>query len=323
MDRTERFYKIDNLLHANPVVPIDRFLRELEVSLATFKRDLEYMRDRLNAPIEWDRGDGGYRYAKGHKSQQQALPGLWFNSSEAYALLMMQSLLSEMQPGLLGSHIEPLKARLRAVIESGSHPAGDVENRVKLLTVAARPVPDKNFELVAAALLGRQRLQISYYSRARDDVSEREVSPQLLIHYRGNWYLGAWCHSQDAMRSFSMDAIQQASVLNKNSKSIPKKELEGFVGQGYGIFAGNKVQWAKLKFSVERARWVSRELWHPQQKASPQKDGSLILEVPFTDIRELSMDILRQGRHVEVLEPKSLREEVETELRKALDNYSN
>ena len=323
MDRTERFYKIDNLLHANQVVSIDRFLRELEVSKATFKRDIEYMRDRLNAPIEWSKGDGGYRYVSGNKTQQQSLPGLWFNSGEAYALLMMQSLLSEMQPGLLGPHIEPLKARLRAVIEAGNHAAVDVESRVKLLNVAARPVPDKNFEVVAAALLGRQRLQISYYSRARDDVSEREVSPQLLIHYRGNWYLGAWCHKQEAMRSFSMDAIQQAAVVNKVSKSIPKKELNGFIGQGYGIFAGSNVKWAKLRFSQERARWVSRELWHPQQKITEDKDGSLILEVPFTDIRELSMDVLRQGRHVEVLEPKELRDEVVNELRLALKTYAS
>ena len=154
MDRTERFYKIDSLLHANPVVPVKRFLAELEVSLATFKRDIEYMRDRLNAPIQWSKLDGGYSYVSGTKSQQQSLPGLWFNSGEAYALLMMQSLLSEMQPGLLGPHIEPLKARLRAVIEAGNHAAVDVESRVKLLNVAARPVPDKNFEVVAAALLG-------------------------------------------------------------------------------------------------------------------------------------------------------------------------
>lgn len=322
MDRTERFYKIDNLLHAHQVVPIERFMDELEVSKATFKRDIEYMRDRLNAPIVWSKADGGYSYLAGNRQQQQSLPGLWFNSGEAYALLMMQSLLSEMQPGLLGPHIEPLKARLRAVIEAGNHAAVDVESRVKLLNVAARPVPDKNFEIVANALLARQRLQISYYSRVRDDISEREVSPQILIHYRGNWYLGAWCHKQDAMRSFSMDAIQQASVLSKTSKSVAKKEIDGFVGQGYGIFAGSKVQWAKLKFSAERARWVSRELWHPQQKATPQSDGSLILEVPFTDIRELSMDVLRQGRHVEVLEPPELKAEVISELQLALKGYS-
>jgi len=321
MDRTERFYKIDNLLHVNSAVSIDRFLRELEVSRATFKRDIEYMRDRLNAPIEWDRSQGGYRYANNQTGKQQSLPGLWFNASEAYALLMMQALLLEMQPGLLGPHIAPLKARLRAVIESGQHTAGDVETRVKLLNVAARPVTDKNFEVVAAALLGRQRLQIRYYSRARNDFSEREVSPQLLLHHRGNWYLGAWCHQQDAMRSFSMDAIDQASLVAKTSKSVGKKELDGFVGQGYGIFAGSKVQWAKLRFTQERARWVSRELWHPKQKLTPQKDGSLLMEVPFTDVRELSMDILRQGRHVEVVEPPELREQVAAELHMALKQY--
>ena len=322
MDRTERFYKIDNLLHAHQVVPIDRFLEDLGVSKATFKRDIEYMRDRLNAPIVWSKADGGYHYLAGNRHQQQSLPGLWFNSAEAYALLMMQSLLTEMQPGLLGPHIEPLKARLRAVIESGNHAAVDVESRIKLLNVAARPVAEKNFEVVANALLTRQRLHISYYSRERDSVSEREVSPQLLIHYRGNWYLAAWCHKQDAMRSFSMDAIEHASVLAKTSKAVPKKELDGFVGQGYGIFSGNKVQWAKLKFSAERARWISRELWHPQQKASIQSDGSLILEVPFTDIRELSMDVLRQGKHVEVLEPPALRAEVISELQSALKAYT-
>jgi predicted DNA-binding transcriptional regulator YafY len=321
MDRTERFYKIDNLLHAQGVVPISKFLEVLEVSLATFKRDLEYMRDRLNAPIRWSKLDGGYSYATGHTSQPQALPGLWFNDSEAYALLMMQSLLAEMQPSLLGPHIAPLKARLRAVIESGKHAAVDVESRIKLLTVAARPVPDKNFELVAAALLGRLRLQISYYSRARDNVSEREVSPQLLIHYRGNWYLGAWCHRQDAMRSFSMDAIQKASVLSKASQAVAKKDLEGFVGKGYGIFSGAAVRWARLQFSEERARWVSRELWHPQQKLTPKRDGSIILEVPFTDTRELVMDVLRQGRHVKVLAPKALRNAVKGELAMALKNY--
>lgn len=321
MDRTERFYKIDNLLHVNAAVSIERFLRELEVSRATFKRDIEYMRDRLNAPIEWDRSLGGYRYANSQTGKQQSLPGLWFNASEAYALLMMQALLSEMQPGLLGPHIEPLKARLRAVIESGHHTAGDVETRVKLLNVAARPVADKHFEVVAAALLGRQRLQIRYYSRARNDFSEREVSPQLLLHHRGNWYLGAWCHQQDAMRSFSMDAIDQATLLAKNSRTVAKKELDGFVGQGYGIFAGSKVQWAKLRFTPERARWVSRELWHPKQKLITQEDGSLLMEVPFTDVRELSMDILRQGRHVEVLEPPELREQVAVELRMTLKQY--
>ena len=90
MDRTERFYQIDQMLQSGRPVPIDRFLDTLGVSRATFKRDLEYMRDRLNAPIEWDRFEGGYRYAEPAGGPAFALPGLWFNASEAHALLMMQ-----------------------------------------------------------------------------------------------------------------------------------------------------------------------------------------------------------------------------------------
>lgn len=322
MDRTERFYKIDALLQANRCVPIDRMLRELEVSRATFKRDLEYMRERLNAPIEWDAEEGGYKYA-GRTKEQQPLPGLWFNSSEAYALLMMQSLLAEMQPGLLQAHVEPLRARLRALIETGNHAAEDVENRVRLLTVGARRVPDKEFEVIAAALLNRKRLHIRYYGRGRDEYTHRDVSPQLLIHYRGNWYLAAWCHMRQGLRSFAMDAIEQPLVLEDEAKVVAKAEMERFVGRGYGIFSGVNVQWARLRFSAERSRWVARENWHPSQRSTVDADGTLLLEVPFTDPRELTMDIMRHGKHVQVLEPADLRQAVLEDLRIALAQYDH
>lgn len=321
MDRTERFYKIDNLLQTNQVVPIERMLRELEISKATFKRDIEYMRDRLHAPIEWDRERGGYRYASTPDTGRQALPGLWFNASEAYALLMMQSLLSDMQPGLLRAHIEPLKARLRAVIETGHHTAVDVENRVRLLKVATRTVSDKHFEVVAAALLARERLEIDYYGRSRDQSTLREVSPQLLVHYKSNWYLVAWCHLREDVRSFSIDTIKHVKPLVKQAKEIPKAELDAFIGQGYGFYSGDNVRWAKLRFSAVQARWVSREQWHPEQRVQPSDDGSLVIEVPFTDIRELSMDILRHGQHVQVLEPLDLRESIRQQLAAALASY--
>lgn len=321
MDRTERFYKIDALLQANRVVPIDRLLRELEVSRATFKRDLEYLRDRLNAPIEWDREERGYRYAREPKQGQHALPGLWFNASEAYALLMMQTLLSEMQPGLLKGHIEPLKARLRALIESGAHPASEVESRVRLLNVATRTVLDKHFEVVADALLARRRLEFVYYGRGRDESSQREVSPLQMLHYRGNWYLIAWCHMRKAIRSFAMDAIESATTTKKAAKELPKREVDQFVGKGYGIFSGEQVQWATLQFSAERARWVSRETWHPLQKSHIDGEGCLVMHVPFTDSRELAMDILRHGSHVQVVAPPMLREFVRAELASAAAAY--
>lgn len=102
MDRTERFYKIDQIINDRKLVPFKDLQDQLEVSRATLKRDLEYMRNRLNAPIVWDRDAGGYRYdmTPAAVGGQYELPGLWFNSSEVHALLTMQHLLANVDPGV-------------------------------------------------------------------------------------------------------------------------------------------------------------------------------------------------------------------------------
>ena len=75
MNRTERLYRIDDLLNCRGVVPVGVFLEELEISLATFKLDLEYLRDRLQAPIVYDRFAGGYRYEASDKGKAFELAG--------------------------------------------------------------------------------------------------------------------------------------------------------------------------------------------------------------------------------------------------------
>jgi predicted DNA-binding transcriptional regulator YafY len=142
-----------------------------------------------------------------------------------------------------------------------------------------------------------------------------------LVHYRENWYLDAWCHLREDIRSFAVDAIQEAAVLDKRAKSVPERELDEVLASGYGIFSGRATTWAKLRFTPERARWVAAEEWHPEQKGRVDPDGSYVLEIPFSDHRELAMDVLRHGPHVEVLEPQSLREAVQQQLAAALARY--
>jgi predicted DNA-binding transcriptional regulator YafY len=321
MDRTERFYKIHQLLAAREAVRISEFLDALGVSRATFKRDLEYMRDRLNAPIEWDRERRGYRLARDAAAGRYELPGMWFNPSEIRALLTMQHLLADLQPGLLGPHVKPLLARLRALLGSGEHSAEEVERRIRIIHLGARALALPQFELVANAVLDRRRLHIAYVSRSSNERTERDISPQRLVHYRENWYCDAWCHLREDVRSFAVDAIQSARLLDQKAKTVPDRELDEVLASGYGIFSGRKTTWAKLRFTPERARWVAAEQWHPQQKGRLERDGSYVLELPFSDHRELAMDILRHGPHVEVLEPASLREAVKEQLAAALARY--
>ena len=322
VDRTERFYKIDQMLQARSPVPIRDFLDELGVSLATFKRDLEYMRDRLNAPIVWDRDANGYRFeeAKG-ASQRYELPGLWFNPEEATALLTMEHLIESLEPSLLGPHLEPLKTRLTALLSTGDHSAEEVRKRIRVIPFGTRRHEPKHFALVASAVLARKRVRIGYFNRTRNETTEREVSPQRLVHYRANWYLDAWCHMRNDIRSFSVDSIRAAELVDTRAKDIPDARLDEVLASGYGIFSGDKVQWAVLRFTPERARYVAQEEWHPKQRVKWLPDGSYQLEVPYASDKELAMDILKHGAEVEVVGPKTLRAEIAARLAAAAKRY--
>jgi len=265
MSQTERLYRLKNWLDAGRCLGKDFVLRELGVSPATLKRDLAHLRDRMNAPVVFDRERQGWRLDFGDRSagDRYELPGLWFTAEEIHALLTMQQLLAQLDAGgLLGPHIEPLTERLHAILGSGTQAAADVAQRVKVHLVATRPVHLPHFQSLGSALLQRRRLVIGYAARSHGEIGEREVSPQRLIHYRDNWYVDAWCHLREGLRSFSVDAVQRVQVSARPAIDIPDAELDEVLGAGYGIFAGKDVQWATLRFTAKRARWVAAELWH-------------------------------------------------------------
>ena len=322
MNQTERFYKIDQMLQGGRSVPFVKLLEALEVSRATLKRDLEYMRSRLNAPIEYDRETNGYRFAEGRRTgRRYELPGLWFSAAEIHALLTMQHLLENLQPGLLTPHVKPLLARFSAILGSGDHSEQEVARRVRLLHLAARELKHEYFAVVAQATMKRMRLRIRHYNRLEDRRTERVISPQRLVHYRDNWYVDAYCHLREDLRSFAIDAIQAAELLKERAKDIPKAELDEYLKSGYGIFGGKNVTWATLRFTPLAARWVASQNWHSKQKGRFEEDGSYCLSIPYSDDRELVMDIMKFGPDVEVLEPEGLRARVAEQLKAAVRQY--
>ena len=322
MSINERVYQIDNLLHERRSITFQELLSRLEVSPATLKRDLAYMRDRLNAPIIFDKDLSGYRLDAQGVGAQYELPGLWFTSEEIYALLTMQHLLSNLDTGgLLGPHIKPLLSRLTVLLGTADDAVDQVQKRIKVESMGARQVHLELFQVVASALVRRKRLIIEYHSRGSDETSTRELSPQRLMHYRGNWYLDAWCHTKNAMRNFSVDAIKKAEITEKVADDIPETQLNEVLATGYGIFSGKNVEWATLHFTAERARWVADERWHSKQKGKFLKDGTYELKVPYSDHRELIMDILKHGQYVTVVAPEPLRNAVAETLKASLANY--
>lgn len=318
MDRTERFYRIDRLLQDRRLVPVQVFLEELGISLATFKRDLAYLRDRLNAPITWDREAGGYRFEQQGVGDKYELPGLWFSASEIHALLTMQQLLGSLGTGLLTPHIKPLMSRLRGLLDQEGIPVEAVEARIRIQRSAARGYEPACFTPLATAVLQRHQVKIQHYNRERNETTERVISPQRLNYYRENWYVDAWCHLRHGLRSFALDAIASVSPQAEAAKEMTPEAMANELDQGYGIFSGKTVQWARLQFTPERARWVSKEIWHPDQRGAWLADGRYVLEVPYSSDKELLMDIQRHLPEVQVLAPEVLKSQLLSTLHEAI-----
>lgn len=328
MDRTERFYKIELLLKSRGCVSFAALQEELDVSPATLKRDLQYLRDRLSAPIVYDAFENGYRFEgtpeRGSDARHE-LPGLWFSENEIHALLTMHGLLAGLDDdGVLARHLQPLIDKLQGMLGADESAARELMRRVKVIGTARRRAPSRHFELLGGALMSRRRVWLRYFKRSDRSESEREVSPQRLVNYRNTWYLDAWCHASDALRRFALDAIRDARVLDTKAKNVALRELEAALDAGYGIYGGGdtKVKWATLVFDADAAQWVANEEWHPQQKARWLPSGGYELQVPYADPTELVMDVLRHGDSVRVVGDKALAATLARRLRSAAALYA-
>ncbi len=320
MSKLDELYRLHRLLDGRRTgMSRATLIGEHGFARSTLGRLVADLRDKLNAPLIHDKDRGGYRYDTA--DGRFALPGLWFTADELLALVTLKQLLSNLEPGLLDEHLRPLQARIDQLLASRHLGAGEAASRIRVLAMAARRKNPRHFQIVAGAVLQRQRLKIDYYNRERDETSRREISPQRLAHYRDNWYLDAWCHQKKGLRIFAVESIREVEPLVKRAKAVPETTLDRELGSSYGIFAGKPRATAILLFTPQRARWVAEETWHPQQQGRWRADGRYELRIPYSDDRELLMDILKYGADVEVMAPDALRETVKKMLNEAAGQY--
>ncbi len=303
--RYELVHQLDELLKARHApLPRDAICAELEISPAHFKRLLHFMRDYLGAPIFNVRGQG-YRYDPNIAFE---LPGVWFSPEELHTLLLIDQLAGGLPEGVFGKGLMRIRNRARAML--AEHLGGNELARVRVLTAGRRSRALPAFGTVVRALRERRRLRLAYRSRSKDERTVREVSPQRLAHYRGNWYLDVWCHRAQALRSFALERIEAVEMLDARCHECSEAALDRHLATGFGIFGGEPDKLARIRFSEKASRWVRDEEWHPEQALRELPDGGIELAIPYANATELVMEIARWGPEAEALVPESLRRAV-------------
>ena len=320
MDRYERINALHRILKgARYPVTIHRLQDELGCSRATAYRDLAFLRDALMAPVVGN-GEAGFRYDD-KDSARFELPGLWLSAEELHALLAAQQLLARTGGGMLSSALAPLQQRIEALLAEQAGGRRWPVERVRVVPHRTRKLDQQAFRIAASAVLERKQLGFDYRARSTDEATKRTVSPQRITHYRDNWYLDAWDHDREALRSFAVDRMGHARMLDAAARDVDEDALQQHLAGSYGIFSGEPKGWATIVFSPKAARWVADEHWHSQQQGRFLPDGRYELKLPYSSGRELLMDVLQYGSDAEITEPAPLREQARTLLTLALSHY--
>jgi proteasome accessory factor C len=323
MDKWEKVLTLHRLLsNRKHSVPLDIILNEIECSEATFHRIRSYLQYNLGAPIVYDHQYGGYRYDKSDESPFE-LPGLWFTRDEIEALLCFDSAVENLQPGFFKDLFEPMKKRFEPALKSQKTSIASLRERIKILSIASRSCDQEIFRAIASAVVRRRRITITHRGLAADKTEQRSVSPQTLVRYRDNWYLDAFCHLRNGLRTFALNRIESATPAKGKFLAVPEEKMKSFFSEAYGIFTGPADKKAVIDFFGTAARDVSRQEWHPKQKGQWIDKKTYRLAIPYGHDRELLMDVLKWGADARIVSPSSLKNKAVSILSQTIKNYKN
>ena len=320
MDKFDRIQQLHRLLrsHRRPI-PAKHLAERMECSEKTVKRMMETMRLHLDAPIEYQRSQRGYFYDD-TETDRFELPGLWLTANELQSLSLLLNLLQNIGPGLLNTELGPIEKEVDKLLSVRGIPSNAFKERIRVLPMGNQQIPSRHFEAISTALLQDKQIDISYKSYTSNQ-TQRRISPQTLVHYRENWYLDAWCHLRNSLRTFHLSRITSCKSSKAKRKAVDQAQLSEHFTKSYGIFAGKAKHTAKLRFDFNIAREIALQQWHPEQVG--QWDGSdFLLLLPYSDDRELIQDILKHSPNVFVEAPAILRSKVQGKLQDALGRYA-
>ncbi len=313
MSQFERIACIDRLLREHGQIRSSQIAERFEVSARQVKRDIEYLRDRLDAPIVYCRAERVYRY-------EREFNELHFADEKLLLFYVLARSLAA------NEHYVPIvSAELIANLES--HLARDyrpVSDRISYELSIAEPLSMEDFTTVCQAMLLGRRLDLVYVD-AKAQHSERSVEPAQLVNYAGRWYLVAWDLLRGDLRTFHLSRVERLSISKEKITSPPPPgrdaaSIDAFLAAGFGIFKGAATVEATVRIWGPAAALVARQSWHPKQRVERGvgSDGEPYTDLilPVADWTELLGRVLSFGSAAEALAPPELRERWKEEIRR-------
>jgi len=306
--------RIHQALQAGTLPNATSLAREIEVNAKTIHRDLEFMRDRLNLPLEFDFTRKGYFYT----SEVSGFPTMQITEGEIFALVVAEKALQQYR----GTSFEkPLLSAIKkmeqALPDTISLNLADIERTISFRTRAEPILNLEIFDTLAKAVAQRQQLEL-HYRKPGHAAEKRLVDAYHLANINGEWYLFAYDHARKDLRTFVPARIQSVKPTGKNFQRAQNFSLEKRLRDSFGVHSGEGEFDVVIRFNARAADYIREKKWHPSQTLRDLKNGGAELKMKLSSLAEVQRWVLSWGGDAEVLKPKELVESVHAAAKKIL-----
>ena len=312
----ERMLRIHQALQSGKYPNAASLAREIEVNAKTIHRDLEFMRDRMNLPIQFDGSHNGYFY----NGEVSAFPTLQITEGELFALVVAEKALQQYR----GTSFEkPLLSAIKKMEQSLpdtiSLNLDDVGQAISFRT-RVEPILDlKVFDMLARAVAQRQQLQLDYRKPGAGKAEARTVDPYHLANINGEWFLFAFDHARKDIRKFVPARIRGIKPTGKTFERSKQFSLEKQLRDSFGVHSGEGEFEVVIRFSTRAADYIREKKWHESQQLRELKGGGVELKLKLSSLIEIERWVLSWGGDARVLKPRELSEAVRNSARKILE----
>lgn len=314
----ERMLSIHQAIQGNTLPNATTLANASNVSTKTIRRDLDFMRDRLDLPIEYDPVAHGYFYSEDVAS----FPTMQITEGELFAMLVAEKALQQYR----GTTFEkPLVSAFKKMAESLPDTVSvnlqEWDQSISFRTSAVPLLDLETFDALAKATSQKQQLEIHYRKPGSRGGEARVVDPYQLANINGEWFLFAYDHLRKDIRTFVPARIQKFRSTGRSFERPKRFSIDSRLRDSFGVISGKAAKEVVIRFSAFAAEFIQEKKWHPSQKVKVLKTGEIELRLKLSSMIEVQRWVLGWGGHATVIKPTELAVQIKDEAKKILKNH--
>lgn len=316
----ERFYWLENQIKEGKFPNRQDLADKFMITIRQASRDIDFIKNDLQAPLEYSRERKGYYYSSEHFE----IPKPRLSENELIGLIMADKMAESTKNNAMHKKIDSFA---RKIFLAKGFDLDQIKRKLSIKNISYEKIESQVYDTILQALHSNQKIRIEHSAQLNQDKTSRIVNPLQLILYMGNWYLYAYCEKRKGYRTFAISRIFSATLLEEAVDALHlDKDVKQLIEESFGIYLFDRdaeKHNVQIKFKKKIADRLKNQIWVQSQKMECLSDGSILVSFDVIDFTEIISEVLRYGSDVEVIKPKALRKEIRRIVNEMVLNYSS